>query len=129
MKLQDKFPYDSAIIGLKNIYSTVGDHSHYINSEIIQTPQKIITKGKHYLIALTPPQGTEAIVHRVKLLDAYYNNDFVYLFVMNIDTERVHIIDICVSCPESDCKWVLFELEDQRKLRDYLAAKSYCEKY
>jgi len=128
MKLQDKFPYDSAIIGLNNIYFTVGDHSHYINSESIQTPQKIIIKGKQYLIASTQPQSTEAIVHRVKLLDAYYNNDFVYLFVMNIDTERVYIIDICVSCPEKESKWVLFEFEDQRKLRDYLAVKSYCEK-
>ena len=84
MKLQDKFPYDSAIIGLNNIYFTVGDHSHYINSESIQTPQKIIIKGKQYLIASTQPQSTEAIVHRVKLLDAYYNNDFVYLFVINM---------------------------------------------
>lgn len=129
MKLQDKFPFDKTIVGLNNIYCAVGDHSHYINSESIQTPKKIISKGKHYLIASTPSQGTEAIVYRVKLLDAFYNNDYVYLFVMNIDTERVYIIDICVSCPEKESKWVLFELEDKRKLRDYLAKISYCAKY
>jgi hypothetical protein len=128
MKLQDKFPFDEAIVGLNNIYSNVGDRSHYINSESIQTPKKTLTKGKHYLIVSPPPQGAEAIVHRVKLLDAFYNNDYVYLFVINMDTERVYIIDICVSCPEKESKWVVFELEDQRKLRDYLAVKSYCEK-
>ncbi len=128
MKLQDKFPFDEAIVGLNDIYSTIGDRSHYINSESIQTPQKIITKGRHYLIASTPPHGTEAIVHRVKLLDAFYNNDYVYLFVINMDTDRVYIIDICVSCPEKESKWVLFELEDQRKLRDYLAKISFCAK-
>ena len=46
MKLQDLHPIDSTILGLDNVYHTIGAYSHYINSECIQTPQKIITKGK-----------------------------------------------------------------------------------
>jgi hypothetical protein len=62
MKLQDLHPIDSTILGLDNVYHKIGEHSYYINSERIQTPKKIITKSKQYLLASTSPQGFDAIV-------------------------------------------------------------------
>lgn len=103
MKLQDLHPIDSTIFGLDNVYHTIGEHSHYINSECIQTPRNIITKGKQYVIASTLPQGSDAIVHQVKLLDAYFNKGFVYLFVMDLHTDRVSIVDLFIECPEDKC--------------------------
>jgi hypothetical protein len=128
MKLQDLHPIDSALIGLNNIYHVIGDNSFYINSDCILTPRKIITKGKQYLLASTPPQGSDAIVHKVKLLDAYFNKGFVYLFVMDLQTDRVYIVDLCMECPEDKCTWLLYDLKDYDKLKDYQAVKSYCEK-
>ena len=64
MKLQDLHPIDSTTLGLDNVYHTIGEQSHYINSECIQTPKKIITKGNDYLIASTIPQRSDAIVHK-----------------------------------------------------------------
>jgi hypothetical protein len=128
MKLQDLHPIDSAVVGLNNIYHVVGDNSFYINSNCIMTPRKIITKGKQYAIASTLPQGSDTIVHQVKLLDAYFNKGFVYLFVMDLQTDRVSIVDLCMECPEDKCTWLLYDLKDYDKLKAYTAIKSYCEK-
>jgi hypothetical protein len=78
------YPFDETLLGLKDIYHTIGDRSHFINSECIQTPHKIITKGKQYIIASTSPQGSDAIVHKIRLLNVYYNKGYVYLFVMDL---------------------------------------------
>lgn len=128
MKLQDQFPYDEALLGLNNVYHVSGDNGHFINSESIQTQEKIITNGQQYLIASTLPSNSKPIVHKIKLIDAYYLNGNIHLFVVDIKTERIYVVDICVECPESKCTWVIFELGDQEKLLDYLAIKSYCQR-
>lgn len=128
MKLQKLYPFDETLLGLKGIYHTIGEQSHYINSECIQTPKKIITKGKDYLIASTSAKGFDSIVHKVKLLDGYYNKGFVYLFVMDLQTDRVYIVDLFIECPEDKCTCLLYELKDFNKLKDYQAVKSYCGK-
>jgi hypothetical protein len=128
MKLQDLHPIDATLVGLNNIYHVFGDNSFYINSDCILTPHKIITKGKQYAIASTSPQGSDAIVHQVKFLDAYFNKGFVYLFVMDLNSERVYIVDLCMECPEDKCTWLLYDIKDFKKLKDYQAVKSYCAK-
>ena len=128
MKLQDLHPIDSTTLGLDNVYHTIGEHSHYINSKSIQTPKKIITKAKQYIIASTSPQASDTIVHKIRLLDAYYNKGFVYLFVMDLQTDRVYIVDLCVECTNKHRTWVLYDMKDYDKLKDYQAIKSYCGK-
>jgi hypothetical protein len=127
MKLQDQFPYDETLLGLNGIYHCIGDNSHYINSESIQTPEKIITKGQRYLSASTLMNSSKPIVHKIKLIDAYYLNGKVHLFVVDLKTERIYTVDACVECPESKCTWVIFESGDQEKLLDYLAINLYCQ--
>ena len=128
MKLQNLHPIDSTILGLDNVYHTVGEHSHYINSKCIQTPHNIITKGKLYIITSTTPKCSDTIVQQVKLLDAYYSKGYVYLFVMDLQTDRVYIVDLFIECPEDKCTCLLYDLKDYDKLKDYQAVKSYCGK-
>jgi hypothetical protein len=128
MKLQNFFPEDLTLLGLNNLYDTVGDHSHYINSKSIQTPQKIITQGRDYRIASTSPQDSKVIVHQIKLLDAYYHNGYVHLLVIDKVTDSVYFVDINVECPEKEGECVLFDVTDQSKLKDYIAARTFCEK-
>jgi hypothetical protein len=128
MKLQDLHPIDSTILELDNVYHTIGAYSHYINSECIQTPKKIITKGKHYVIASTSLQVSDAIVHKIRLLDAFYNKGHVYMFVMDLNSERVYIVDLYMESPEDKCTWLLYDLKNYDKLKNYTAIKSYCEK-
>ena len=125
MKLQDQFPCDETLLGLKGIYHSIGEQSHFINSDSIQTPEKIITNGQQYLLASTLQSCSKPIVHKIKLIDAYYLNGKVHLFVIDIRTERIYTVDACVECPESECPWVVFNTEDHEKLLDYLAIKSY----
>lgn len=99
MKLQKLYPFDETLLGLKGIYHTIGDRSHFINSECIQTPHKIITKGKQYIITSTTPKFSDTILQQVKLLDAYYSKGYVYLFVMDLQTDRVSIVDLFIECP------------------------------
>jgi hypothetical protein len=127
MKLQDQFPYDETLLGLNKVYHSVGERSHYINSYVLQTPEKIITNSQQYLLASTLQSSSMPIVHKIKLIDAYYLNCKVHLFVADIKTDRVYVVDICVECPESECPWVIFELGDHENLLDYLAIKSYCK--
>ncbi len=128
MKLQDLYPIDSTLLGLDNIYHPIGAYSHYVNSEQIQIPHKIITKGKRYVIASTSPQGSDAIVHKIRLLDAFYFKGHVYLFVMDLQKDRVYIVDLCMESPKDKCTCVLYDLKVYDKLKDYQAIKSYCEK-
>jgi len=128
MKLQDLHPIDSTILGLDNVYHKIGEHSYFINSGRIQTPKKIITKNKQYLLASTSPQGFDAIVQQVKLLDAYYSKGYLYLFVMDLQTDQVYILDLCMECPEDKCTWLLYDLKNFNKLKDYQAIISYCGK-
>ncbi len=128
MKLQDKHPYDSALIGLNNFYHVIGDNGFYINSDCIMTPRKIITKRKQYIIASTAPQESDTIVHKIRLLDAYYSKGYVYLFVIDLQTDRVYMFDLRMECPEDKCTWLLYDLKDFNKLKDYQAVKSYCGK-
>jgi hypothetical protein len=127
MKLQDQFPYDETLLGLNKVYHSVGERSHYINSYVLQTPEKIITNGQQYLIASTLLSSSKPIVHKIKLIDAYYLNGKVHLFVVDLKTERICTEIACVECPESKCTWVMFESGDQEKLLDYLAIKSFCQ--
>ena len=128
MKLQTFVPYDSALIGLNNFYHVIGDTGFYINSDCIMTPRKIITKGKQYLLASTPPQGSETTVHKIRLLDGFFYKGFVYLFVIDLNSERVYIVDMCMECPDGKCTWVLYDMKDYNKHKDYTAIKSYCQK-
>jgi hypothetical protein len=128
MELQDLHPIDSTILGLENVYHVIGEYSHYIESKCIMTSRKIITKGKQYIIASTTPKCSDTIVHKVKLMDGYYNKGIVYLFVIDLQTDRVYIVDLCVECTNKHCTWLLYDLKDYDKLKDYTAIKSYCEK-
>jgi hypothetical protein len=127
MNLQAKFPYDETVLGLRGVFHSIGERSHYINSESIQTPEKIITNGQQYLIASTLLSNSKPIVHKVNLIDTYYFNGKVHLFVVDLKTERICTVYACVECPDSKCTWVIFESGDQEKLLDYLAIKSYCQ--
>jgi hypothetical protein len=126
MKLQD--PFDTAILGLNNVYHTIGDRSHYVNADNIKTPKKIITRNKQYKLVSKEPNESYFNVHQVKFLDGYYRRGYFYLFVLDIFSERVFIIDLCIECSEQDFTWELYDLEDYNKTSEADVIKSFCNK-
>jgi hypothetical protein len=124
MKIQDYFPADLSIRGLRNRYSVVGEDSFYINSNCIVAKDKILTKGKHYIIFDIPIKSeikmTEAI-----MVDLFYYEGYVYLIVRDINTHRVSKVRFSLECPEKHCTMILVDVryfidrEDDRAIKDY----------
>ena len=105
MKLQDLHPFDSAIVGLNGIFSTVGTDSFFINSECILATYNIITIGKEYILVDTPT-GAGVKMTDVILLDVYYEEGVIHMIVQDIMTQRIFTIDHSLECAENECMLV-----------------------
>jgi hypothetical protein len=97
MKAQDLYPIDSTIVGLNNVFHAVGDDSFYINSPCLMVHKKIVSKKKHYILFYNP-KGTGLTMIDIILLDGYYKEGIVHLFVQDINSKRIFIIDQCMEC-------------------------------
>lgn len=128
MKLQDRYPYDKALYGLNGIFTPVGINSFYVNSNCILANKKIITNGKSYLIASASDEISEVIVREVTLMDVLFNKGFLFLFVLELKSNKNYILNLPIDCPDKNCDWVLSELNDRAKLEDYMAIRSFCDK-
>lgn len=115
MKLQDLYPFDSAILGLDGIYSTSGDDSFFINSNCIVTFDRIVTTGHSYVLVMSTPIAG-LIIQQVDLVDAYYFEGKINLLLKDSLIAERFIINHCIECPESPSLWKLIDL-------DYLSNK------
>ena len=88
MTLQDFFPFDSADLGLKSLYSKVGKDSFYVNSNCVVAKDKILTKGKHYII-FDIPTKTDIKMNEIVLIDLFYYKGYIHLISQDINTNRV----------------------------------------
>jgi hypothetical protein len=125
MKAKDKYPYDSAILGLNNVYHTVGNDSFYVNSDSIMVADKILTIGKEYFIFhYTTAPGNK--MSNVLLADCYYNEGVFHLILEDVRSHRLFTISHCLDCPENDCPFILMDINYFYDLRDARAIRDYC---
>lgn len=96
MKAQDLFNYDSAILGLDNIYYTIGEDSFFINSDCILAFNKIVTVGKTYVL-FDYPSGKCVKITDVILFDVYYHEDAVHMIVQGIISQQIFTIVLHVD--------------------------------
>jgi hypothetical protein len=124
MKLQDFFPYDSTVLGLRNLYSEVGNDSFFVNSNCVVAQRKIMTRKKHYIIF------DKSVKSRIKmteviLVDLFIYQSYVHLIVQDINTRRISRVSFCLECPETDCTRLLVDINyfidrmDEKAIRDY----------
>jgi len=128
MKLQDKFPFDSTILGLNKVYHTVGYRSHFINSDCIQTSKKIVTTSKKYRLVTTADQASDRIVKSIRLIEVLFIVRYLNMFITDLESHRSYIIEIDIKSPEKPCEWVLFDWDDYEKINDFKAIVSHCNK-
>lgn len=122
MKAQDNYPYDSAIVGLNNVYHTIGDDSFYINSDCILVSNKILSIAKEYFIFnYTTVPGNK--MSDVLLVDCYYHEEVIHLIVEDVRSHKVFTISHCLDCPAT---WILVDLNFFHDLRDAKAIQDYC---
>ncbi len=108
MKLQDLFPHNSTIYGLEEIYHQVGPDSFYFDAEGIRSNNKIITTGKTFILLSVSPDRT-IIESYVKLLDAFNYKDHVYLMLLDMETEKVLLINQFLDTDDGYCSWRLLD--------------------
>ncbi len=110
MRLQDLFPHSSTNYGLEEIYHQVGSDSFYFDAEGIRSKDKIITTGKTFILLSVSPDRT-IIESFVSLLDAFNYKDNVYLMLLDIETEKVVLINQFLNTEDGFCSWRLLDFD------------------
>ncbi len=126
MTLQDYFPADLTLLGLRNLYSLVGKDSFMVNSSCVAAKDKILTKGKHYIV-FDIPIKTDSKMTEVTLVDLFYYRGNIHLIVQDINTKRVSIVSFCLECPESNCTRYIVDIGYFTDRLDDRAIKDYCQ--
>jgi hypothetical protein len=118
MKLQDFFEYDSTILGLNNLYCTVGDNSFYINSPSIVSNDHIITSGSSYVLVRSS-QMDGIVLQSVDVIDVYYVLGTVHILLLDNLTKKRFTIVLHIDNDRHPCFWRLIDL-------NYLTNKLDC---
>jgi hypothetical protein len=127
MKIQDKYQYDSSILGLNGIYHTVGDDSFFFNSPCILSTNHIIKSGKTYIIIGTPTaKGVK--MYDVKLLDVFFKTGVINMIVRELISQKKFNMKFNIDCTKDDCKWMLIDLDYFIDKMNANAIRKYCGK-
>jgi hypothetical protein len=110
MKLQDIFPHNSTLNGLESIFHAVGNDSFYFDAEGIRSNEKIITTGKT-LILLTVSPERSIMESTVRLVDVFYFKHRVYLMLIDLETEKILLINQYLDTDDTFCNWRLLDID------------------
>jgi len=125
MGLQDLHPYDSAIVGLNNVYRVDYQGNFHINSSFIIAPNKTISSGDTFVLIYSPNSKNRKI-HLVGLLDAYYDDGVIFLIVRDIMSLETFTIDQQIECTEDHYRWILIDFDFLVEELNTGIIKSYC---
>lgn len=124
MKLQDQYPYDSAIWGLNNQYSTVGNDSFYINYSCVVAKDHTVTTGQTYMLIHHSENG-QVITQLVRLVDVFNNN--ININLVFCDVLKDDIINIQLNVRNVNyCPWVLIDIKYFQDEIERLRIGMYC---
>jgi hypothetical protein len=110
MKLQDLHPYDSAIVGLNNIYRVDYKGDFFINAPFIIARTKKISTGSTYVLIYSPNSKNKK-VHLVGLIDAFYDDATINLIVRDVLSQETFSINQYIKCPQNPFKWILIDFD------------------
>jgi hypothetical protein len=125
MVLQDYFPADLTLLGLRNLYSQVGKDSFFVNSNCVVAKDKILTKGRHYLI-FDIPTKTGITITEIIFIDLFYFEGYIHLISQDIHSHRVYDISFCLECPTNDCTMIVVDVKYFIQRMNAKAVKDYC---
>ena len=127
MKLQDIHPYDSAIVGLNNLYRVNYTGDFFINAPFILVTDKTLCTGRTYVL-VDNQKGACVRMTDVILLDVYYYERVIHLILQDILSYRTFTIGQQIECTEIDCTWILIDLNYFIDKMNVNAIRKYCEK-
>jgi hypothetical protein len=124
---QDLHPYDSAVLGLNNLYIIDYKGDFYINSQCIMVIDKIISIGTTYLL-VDHHRGTRIRMTKVRLIDCFFDGCIINLIVQDISTQKTFIIDQALESTEIHCTWILVDFNYFIDKMNDRARRKCCEK-
>ena len=129
MKLQDRYNYDSAILGLRNQYIASEDGKFFVNHpNIIIRDQTLIPDKTYLLITGFTPEGMSYSV--VKFVDCYHDNVLLHIFITDIYSQQSMRIEIDFNQTKNQCPWMLLDESNLQtvmdKVADQLQVYDYC---
>jgi hypothetical protein len=125
MILQDYFPADLTLLGLRNLYSVVGKDSFLVNSSCVVAKDKLLTKGKHYIVFYIPTK-TDIKMTEIVLIDLFFYEGYIHLISQDIHSHRVSIVSFCLECPEKHCTLLVVDANYFIDRMDARAIEDYC---
>jgi len=108
-------------------YKRVGYRGHFINTNCILTQGHILTNRSIYFLVNIESGNSVTIVQEVLLLDAYCNNGVVYLFVNDIETNSVLILNVPLIEVNKECTYLICDRESYNRLKDLIDIRRYCD--
>jgi hypothetical protein len=127
MRLQDLHPFDSAVVGLNGIYCVDYKGDFHINAPFIIATNKTIRTGRTYVL-VDNYKGTGVRMTDVKLIDGYYDEGVINLFVQGIITQKIYSISQDIKYLQNSTNWILIDLNFFIDEMNSKAIKSYCGK-
>jgi hypothetical protein len=109
MKKQDKYLYDSTILGLDNQYIARIDGSFYINSPCIQVSNHTLTTGSTYILNWSLPESAFRLF-TIMLIDVYCDNVRINLDVQEVATQKQFTLNYDFRVKQQ-CQWKLMDLK------------------
>jgi len=108
MKLQDFFPYHSTIVGLEGIFTPTPD-GFFVNSSCVLSENGIIKPNQLFLFQ-NFEEGSSDDIQLLRLMDVFYHEGNVNLYVMDMVSKETKILSHCISKGYLDIKFKITEI-------------------
>jgi hypothetical protein len=125
MKAQINFKYDSAIVGLNNLYRVNYNGDFFINVPFIIAPNKTISTGNTFVL-IHSFNNRNKKMYLVGLIDAYYDDGTINLIVQDIMSKETFTIDQQMKCSGDHYRWILIDFDFLVEELNTEIIKSYC---
>lgn len=125
MKLQDKYPFDSAVFGLNQLYIARADHSFLINYASIISPNHIVNTGQAFMLV----QHLEDVTietQMVRFVDCYNDNFYINLVLFDILRQKELNLKIDAHEPKKNYAWILVDVSFIRDELERFMVQRYC---
>ncbi len=126
MRLQDLFPYDSAILGLDGMFEILEPNSFFIFTQHIYAKDSVITLNKYYLISESKSDYIEVTL--AKLLDVVCIEKIVFLIFQTGSIKRTFVIDLEKELDNYYTSYKIVDIQYYLDLIEEEVVKNYCKK-
>jgi hypothetical protein len=108
MKLQDFFFFNESIVGLDGIFLQTPD-GFFVNSSCIQSYNGVIKPNQLFLFQ-NFAEGVSDDIQLLRLLDVFFHQGNVNLYVMDMVSKETKIISHCISNGYLNIDWKITEI-------------------